>query len=55
MVGSTKSDNKLLENVGLVAGHAYSILKFKCISDKIKLIKMRNPWGKEEWKGDWSD
>ena len=20
-----------------------------------KIVKIRNPWGKVEWKGDWSD
>jgi len=44
---------------GLVKGHAYSIIEVKQVTaddGKIwKLLKMRNPWGKFEWKGDWGD
>lgn len=39
---------------GLVPGHAYSIIKVQQHED-IKLIQIRNPWGKFEWDGDWSD
>jgi len=42
------------DNVGLVSGHAYSILKVREVKD-FKLIKLRNPWGTFEWKGKWSD
>ena len=41
---------------GLVPGHAYSIIQVKHYEDEdIKLINIRNPWGKFEWDGDWSD
>lgn len=39
---------------GLVPGHAYSIIKVQQHED-IKLLNIRNPWGKFEWDGDWSD
>ena len=35
-------------------GHAYSVVQVKEI-DQFKLIKLRNPWGSFEWKGNWSD
>lgn len=45
--------------IGLIPGHAYTLLKIKIIEHpqkgKVKLLKIRNPWGKEEWQGDWSD
>lgn len=41
------------ETTGIVCNHAYSILTYKT-KDDIKLIKVRNPWGSQEWKGDWS-
>ena len=47
-------------------GHAYSITAikdaklgsglaafFKC--EKVKLVRLRNPWGQKEWTGAWSD
>jgi len=40
-------------------GHAYCILSVHEITDKdkkVKLIKIRNPWGHQgEWNKDWSD
>jgi hypothetical protein len=39
---------------GLVPGHAYSIIQAK-EGLGVKLFNIRNPWGKYEWNGDWSD
>ncbi|XP_063803904.1 calpain-3 isoform X2 [Pseudophryne corroboree] len=43
---------------GLVKGHAYSVTgveetPFK--REKVKLVRLRNPWGQIEWNGSWSD
>jgi hypothetical protein len=51
---------------GILAGHAYSVLDIKnpttekgflgVIGNKhTVLLKVRNPWGEEEWTGAWSD
>ena len=39
---------------GLIGSHAYSILSAVEYKDK-RFIKIRNPWGKSEWTGRWSD
>lgn len=41
-------------DTGIALGHAYSILDVREIRNE-RIIKLRNPWGKTEWKGDWSD
>jgi len=45
--------------VGLIQGHAYTILNARRVvtEDGVehKLIQIRNPWGRIEWQGDWSD
>ena len=44
---------------GLVDGHAYSLIGAREIKDKDgkvhRICLVRNPWGKKEWTGDWSD
>ncbi|XP_029372612.1 calpain-5a [Echeneis naucrates] len=51
---------------GLVKGHAYAVTDVRRVrlghgllayfrSDKLTMIRMRNPWGQREWNGAWSD
>ncbi|KAJ8314394.1 hypothetical protein KUTeg_008955 [Tegillarca granosa] len=39
---------------GLVGGHAYSLTGAARVGD-VCLVRVRNPWGKQEWKGPWCD
>jgi hypothetical protein len=38
----------------IYVAHAYSVLKAVEFHGK-KFVKIRNPWGKSEWTGRWSD
>ena len=44
---------------GLVQGHAYSVISCLEVDEPSvgswKMLRVRNPWGKFEWQGDWSD
>eukprot|EP00003_Mantamonas_plastica_P004474 TRINITY_DN1354_c1_g2_i1.p1 TRINITY_DN1354_c1_g2~~TRINITY_DN1354_c1_g2_i1.p1 ORF type:complete len:688 (-),score=195.98 TRINITY_DN1354_c1_g2_i1:817-2715(-) len=55
---STSSDNSgltenLNQNTGLLSNHAYAVLDIKLV-DGIRLIRVKNPWGHERWRGDYS-
>ncbi|XP_069748966.1 calpain-5-like [Narcine bancroftii] len=45
---------------GLKTDHSYSVTNMQKVrlgntADKVFMIKMRNPWGRGEWLGPWSD
>ncbi|XP_061700763.1 calpain-3 isoform X1 [Syngnathoides biaculeatus] len=48
-------------SMGLVKGHAYSVTAVEeCRplqhrETKVRLVRLRNPWGQVEWNGPWSD
>ena len=60
MTAGTSGDNYsiCMEEVGLVPGHAYTVLGVKevnTLTGKQKLVNLRNPWDIGEWSGAWSD
>ncbi|CAJ1443115.1 unnamed protein product [Effrenium voratum] len=62
-LGSILSASGASGQDGLVTGHAYSILQVRKVNDGFmglggkdyKMVQIRNPWGRGEWSGDWSD
>ena len=43
------------DDLGIAYLHAYSVLGTEQLSNGQKLIMVRNPWGREDYHGDWSD
>lgn len=63
---TTAADMEARLSCGLVKGHAYAVTDVRRVrlghgllaffrSDKLTMIRMRNPWGQKEWSGPWSD
>uniref|UniRef100_UPI0037E86353 calpain-5-like n=1 Tax=Semicossyphus pulcher TaxID=241346 RepID=UPI0037E86353 len=63
---TTAADMEAKLDCGLVKGHAYAVTDVRRVrlghgllayfrSDKLTMIRMRNPWGEREWNGPWSD
>ena len=44
--------------MGIFQNHAYSLLHIysnvKTLNGEVTLLRVRNPWGRKEWQGDWS-
>ena len=59
-ITETASTNlESLSRLGLITNHAYTVINTailrKSNGSEIKLLKMMNIWGTNEWVGDWSD
>ncbi|XP_063061438.1 calpain-5a isoform X2 [Engraulis encrasicolus] len=63
---TTSADMEARLSCGLVKGHAYGVTDVRKArlghgllayfkSEKLSMIRMRNPWGEREWNGPWSD
>lgn len=62
----SSADMEARLSCGLVKGHAYAVTDVQKVrlghglvaffkSEKLFMIRMRNPWGEKEWNGPWSD
>ena len=56
----SRHDNKrhLRLRNGLITRHAYSVTGLARVRGQLgdtHLVRLRNPWGKGEWTGEWSD
>ncbi|KAL1784153.1 calpain-9 isoform X1 [Sigmodon hispidus] len=52
------SESEARTPFGLIKGHAYTVTGLDQVNfqgQRIKLIRIRNPWGQVEWNGRWSD
>ena len=59
-ITETASTNlESLSRLGLITNHAYTVINTAVLrknnGSEIKLLKMMNIWGTNEWVGDWSD
>ncbi|XP_040195924.1 calpain-5 [Rana temporaria] len=63
---TSAADMEARLSCGLVKGHAYAVTDVRKVrlghglmaffkSEKLDMIRMRNPWGEREWNGPWSD
>lgn len=56
---NSSSQLSKLKEIGLISNHSYKVLETAEITgikgDKTQLLKIKNPWGTNEWEGDWSD
>ena len=59
IISCTTITNVDVSGVGLNSGYTYNLLAIYQVQDKegknVYLFKLRNPWSKGEWNGDWSD
>ena len=59
IISCTTATNSDVNDVGLISGYTYNLLAIYQIQDSqgnnVYLFRLRNPWSKGEWNGDWSD
>lgn len=51
----TKGSGEEKKNNGIIQGHAYTLEGVFKLPNGDELVKLRNPWGRGEWTGDYGD
>lgn len=51
----SKGSGEVEEANGIITGHAYTLVGTHRLDNGDRLFQLRNPWGKGEWNGEYSD
>jgi len=51
----SRSDLDTAHARGIVTSHAYSVLDARQVEEGVRLVKLRNPWNRGEWEGEYCD
>ncbi|MCQ2818165.1 MAG: calpain family cysteine protease, partial [archaeon] len=51
----TISGDTSVDSVGIIGGHAYSLIDTYTLKGNLRMLKIRNPHSTNEWTGAWSD
>ena len=57
IVSSEMNGVEIASENGLISGHSFELLgiyEVESDGEIVRLVKLRNPWGYEDWTGDWS-
>ena len=58
IASSLAQQREIASENGLIQGHSFEVLaiyEFDIEGEQVRLMKLRNPWGFNEWYGEWSD
>lgn len=58
IASSLAQKREIASENGLIQGHSFEVLaiyNFEHEDKQVRLMKLRNPWGFNEWHGEWSD
>ena len=53
--GAERGEGERKRPDGLLTNHAYSVIQVAETGGGFRLLQLRNPWGRFEWNGAWSD
>jgi calpain-7 len=53
-ISNSRGNEETMSTVGLISGHSYAVLSVVQTTNGARLLKLKNPWAQQGWKGRYS-